>query len=214
MVVAIILDVLLFKLAFHTYEVLKNKQQIIKRNKAKDAKNNSDSDEVSDANTELDLISNNSDESTMTLGGPAPIREKKIERYDENLDVKLNTYLMKWIVVICFFNVQFVFNFLSIALPAMPALKLILGFWIMLPQMRGEFYFFNMIESYIIIAERYLLEKRSQLCSAMVLFFIKLQKGSLKVMVSYISEECVVQSQEACQQSNDILKREVEMRIE
>lgn len=35
MVVNIILDLLLFKLAFHTYEVLKNKHQIIKRNENK-----------------------------------------------------------------------------------------------------------------------------------------------------------------------------------
>ena len=56
------------------------------------------SDEV-----DLDLLSNASDESTMTLGGPPQIREKKIERYDESLDKKLNRYLMKWIVVIIFY---------------------------------------------------------------------------------------------------------------
>ena len=80
----------------------------------------------------------------------------------------------------------------------MPLVKLIMGFWIMLPQFKGEFYFFHMIESYIIIAERYLLQKRSELCSMLVTFFISLQRGALKVMVSYISEECVVVSQESC----------------
>lgn len=145
MVATVILDVLLFKLAFHTYEILKNKQQIIRRNTKREHNNDQSSDPPSDTNIDLDLISNNSDESTMTMGGPAPIREKKIQRIDENLDVKLNNYLMKWIVVMIFFQVQFVFRFLGYILPAMPLLKLGLGFWIMLPQMKGEFYFFHMI---------------------------------------------------------------------
>jgi hypothetical protein len=98
MVIQLILDVMLFKLAFHTYEALRNKHQIIKRKQKKE-----EQEEVDwDANTELDLISNLSDESTMTMGGPANIREKKIDRFDESLDVKLNRYLMKWIVVIIF----------------------------------------------------------------------------------------------------------------
>ena len=82
---------------------------------------------------ELDLISNMSDESTMTMGGPASIREKKIERVDESLDVKLNRYLMKWMVVIIFYQVSFVFSIIGWALPAIPALKIAIGFWIMLP---------------------------------------------------------------------------------
>jgi len=46
---------------------------------------------------DLDLISNMSDQSTITMGGPdGPQKEKKIERYNESLDVKLNIYLMKW----------------------------------------------------------------------------------------------------------------------
>ena len=82
---------LLFKLAFHTYETLANKNKLSQRKQKKE-----DSCSNADANTELDLISNMSDESTMTMGGPASIREKKIERFDESLDIKLNRYLMKW----------------------------------------------------------------------------------------------------------------------
>jgi hypothetical protein len=52
---------------------------------------------ISDTATELDIASNLSDESSITIGGPpGPIKEKKIERLDESLDVKLNSYLMKW----------------------------------------------------------------------------------------------------------------------
>ena len=43
------------------------------------------------------MASNDSDESTVTIGGPSgPQKEKKIERYNESLDVKLNQALMKW----------------------------------------------------------------------------------------------------------------------
>jgi len=104
---------------------------------------------TNDNNTDFDLISNMSDESTMTMGGSASVREKKIENYDEKLDVKLNRYLMKWIVVIIFYQFQFIFNFASWALPAIPALKIVLGFWIMLPQFKGEFYLYHLIEEYM-----------------------------------------------------------------
>lgn len=212
MAINLILDVLLFKLAFHTYEVLKNKHQIIKRNEIKKKLEEEDSP-PSDANTELDLISQNSDESTMTLGGPAPIREKKIERLDENLDVKLNNYMMKWIIIIIFYQLQFVFRFLAIALPAIPLLKLCLGAWIMLPQFKGEFYFFHLLEGYIITGERYVLAKRSVVASATVTFFIGLARGAMKVFGSYISEECVVKSQDSLMSCVEILKKEVEARI-
>ena len=81
---------LLFKLAFHTYETLSNKSKITRRNTIKAEKGVSET-------TELEISSNLSDESNITIGGPpGPIKEKKIERLDESLDVKLNSYLMKW----------------------------------------------------------------------------------------------------------------------
>ena len=87
-------DIFLFKLAFHTYETLSNKNKISKRNVKKEEL---DKKGISDTTTELEISSNLSDESTITIGGPpGPIKEKKIERLDESLDVKLNSYLMKW----------------------------------------------------------------------------------------------------------------------
>ena len=81
---------MLFKLAFHTYETLSNKSKITRRNTIKAEKGVSET-------TELEISSNLSDESNITIGGPpGPIKEKKIERLDESLDVKLNSYLMKW----------------------------------------------------------------------------------------------------------------------
>ena len=45
---------------------------------------------VSDT-TELEISSNLSDESTITIGGPpGPIKEKKIEKLDESLEAALS----------------------------------------------------------------------------------------------------------------------------
>ena len=131
---------MLFKLAFHTYETLRNKNQIVKRKQKQEFEEKTYD---SDATTELDLISNMSDESTMTLGGPASVREKKIERFDESLDVKLNRYLMKWIVIIIYFHLKWILDILAIALPAIPLVKITIGCWIMLPQCKGEFYLYH-----------------------------------------------------------------------
>ena len=84
---------LLFKLAFHTYEALSNKTKLKDRMKKWD----DPSADPQDTTTELDLASNDSDESTVTTSGPSgPQKEKKIEKYNESLDVKLNQALMKW----------------------------------------------------------------------------------------------------------------------
>lgn len=205
MVIDVLLDIILFKLAFHTYEQLKNKHQIIKRNQKKE-------ENESDANTELDLISNLSDESTMTLGGPASVREKKIERFDETLDVKLNRYLMKWIIIIIFFQFQWVFKIVAVALPAIPLLKIAIGCWIMLPQCRGEFFLYHAIEEYMRFVEVIILEKRSQFFSALVTFFVKLYSGSLKFCITYISEDCILNTEDTCAKSLKLLHDEIECR--
>jgi hypothetical protein len=82
---------LLFKLAFHTYETLTNKIKISTRNSKK-----TESGTI-DTTAELEISSNMSDESNITIGGPpGPMKEKKIDRLDESLDIKLNSYLKKW----------------------------------------------------------------------------------------------------------------------
>jgi hypothetical protein len=67
------------------------------------------------------------------MGGPPAIREKKIDRYHETLNIKLNCYLMKWIVITILYQLEWVFKFLSIFLPAIPAIKLLMTVWIALP---------------------------------------------------------------------------------
>lgn len=91
------LDAMLFKLAFHTYEALSNKEKMRKIKKR--------GADISDNTTDIDLVSNWSGESTMTMGGPpGPQKDKKMEALDESLDVKLNKFLMKWIVIIIFYQ--------------------------------------------------------------------------------------------------------------
>ena len=82
----------------------------------------------------------------MTLDGPPQIREKKIDRYDESLDKKLERYLRKWIVVIIFFQIQPIFALFEWFIPAIKAVKLSIAFWIMMPQFRGEFHLYHLLE--------------------------------------------------------------------
>lgn len=106
-------DLMMFKLAFHTYEALSNKLKVEKRkeNLAKEmAKNstakkkstastrgNSSSKRTEDSNDNWDLISNMSGESHYTVAGNNnPGLERKLQMYSESLDVKLNVYLKKW----------------------------------------------------------------------------------------------------------------------
>ena len=97
MIIQIILDVMLFKLAFHTYEALSNKEKMRKIKKR--------GADICDNTTDIDLVSNLSGESTMTMGGPpGPQKDKKIDAVDESLDVKLNKFLMKWIVIMIFYE--------------------------------------------------------------------------------------------------------------
>ena len=61
----------MFKLAFHTYEALSNKYKLTENNTTK--KKNEDVDD------DIDLVSNLSDESTITVSGPAgPIKDRKM----------------------------------------------------------------------------------------------------------------------------------------
>jgi hypothetical protein len=175
-------------LAFHTYEALSNKSKIQERSKKKEAGKAYDQDD------DLDLVSNMSDESTMTMGGPPEIRDRKIERFEEKLEVELNRYLHKWIIVILYYQVAWVFRILGWFLPAIPALRICLGFWIMLPQFRGEFFLWHALESYIKKCEQTLMGYRCVLSSYTVRFFTLVHQGALQFCVPYISEECVVKT--------------------
>jgi hypothetical protein len=84
-------------LAFHTYEALSNKYKLRENNSPK--KKNEELDD------DIDLVSNISDESTITVSGPAgPIKDRKMQMYQEKLDIKLNSYLKKWLVIAIFYE--------------------------------------------------------------------------------------------------------------
>jgi hypothetical protein len=141
----------------------------------------------------LDLLSNASDESTMTLGGPPTIREKKIDRYDESLDRKLQRYLQKWIIVTIFYQVQWIFAFFEWLIPATKAFKLFLAFWVMMPQCKGEFYLYHLLEDQIIMAEKKILEYRSVFTSSLTVFFGSMFTGCLKLCIAYVTQNCIGQ---------------------
>jgi len=84
----------------------------------------------------------------------------------------------------------------------------------MLPQFKGEFYLYHLLEEYILKIERVLLGVRCSFCSHLVRFFTLLQLGSMKFAVTYISEECVVKTQADAETTLLVLKEEVQCRCE
>ena len=98
------------------------------------------------------------------------------------------------IVIVIFYQTTYIWDVLGYALPAMPAVKLGLGCWIMLPQLKGEFFLYHLMLDYILQAERKLLDYRCQACSGLVGFLMALALGSLKFAAPYISEECIVKT--------------------
>ena len=78
---------MLFKLAFHTYEAINYKGRIKKR-----------ISEGIESEQDFELMSNRSDETVMTTTtttGP-DASQKKFQKIEENLNIKLNNYIMKW----------------------------------------------------------------------------------------------------------------------
>ena len=76
-------DLMLFKLAFHTYEAINYKCRLVKRRT-----------DGSEADNNFETMSNRSDETVMTTTGPDS--EAKFMKIEENLNIKLNNFIMKW----------------------------------------------------------------------------------------------------------------------
>jgi hypothetical protein len=53
--------------------------------------------------------------------------------YQEKLDIKLNSYLKKWLVIAIFYELQWIFSILAWVLPVIPLIKIGIGAWILLP---------------------------------------------------------------------------------
>lgn len=93
-------------------------------------------------------MSNRSDETVMTTTtttGP-DASQKKFQKIEENLNIKLNNYIMKWIIIVIYYKVTWIFSILGIILPMMKLAKLAIGMWILLPQLKGEFFLYHFIE--------------------------------------------------------------------
>lgn len=99
------------------------------------------------------------------------------------------------------------------ALPAIPLLRISFAIWIMLPQFKGEFYLWHLLEEYIKKVEHKLLKVRCEISSAVVRFFTVLSTGALKICITYISDECIVKTQEAANENLKFIKEEVQFRI-
>ena len=54
------------------------------------------------------------------------------------------------IIIIIFYKIKWIFGVLGWILPAMTLLKLLISVWVMLPQFKGEFFVYHMLEAYIL----------------------------------------------------------------
>jgi len=104
------------------------------------------------------------------------------------------------------------FRIMGWFLPAIPALRILLGFWIMLPQFNGEFYLWHMLDDQVKKVEYVLMGYRCSMTSNVVRFFSICASGSLKVMHTYVSEECIVKTKASNEENLEILKEEMEVR--
>lgn len=111
-----------------------------------------------------------------------------------------------------YYQVTWIFRIMGWFLPAIPALRILLGFWIMLPQFKGEFYLWHMLDDQVKKVEYVLMGYRCSITSFIVRFFGICASGSLKIMHTYVSEECIVKTEESNQQNLEILKEEMEVR--
>lgn len=207
--IQLIFDIMVFKLAFHTYEALDNKIKVLDKRRKDNYESYGEVDYGKPQNNpyaggsldtnenlddDLDLISNMSDESTMTMSGPVHVRERKLEKINESLDIKLNTFLMKWIIIIIFYQTSFIWTFLGFFLPAMPAIQLAICGWITLPQLKGEFFCYHMIIGWILYGEKRLIQLRIDAASKIVHYTNTLALETLKLFINYISEEKITET--------------------
>jgi hypothetical protein len=168
------MDLMLFKLAFHTYEAINYKNRLVKRRI-----------EGPGTETNFETMSNRSDETVMTTTGPDS--EAKFIKIEENLNIKLNNYIMKWIIIVIYYKVTWIFSILGVILPMMKLAKLVIAMWIMLPQLKGEFFLYHFLEGYILHFEKYLLRFRMTCGSAMTLWCAKLFSWMLDSFLTGIS---------------------------
>lgn len=171
-----------------------------------------------------------SDESTQTTGGPpGPAKARKIQLRSESNDVRLNDYLKKWyvkvyhnlqvntlfffrMVIIIFYQCDYLFRIGKMFLPAIPLVKLGIGMWILLPQCKGEFFVYHMIAEYLLQFERVISELRCRIASVLVKTTQQLALYVLNSNITFISAECIVMSQECQRNAAKLLREEVEVR--
>jgi hypothetical protein len=95
------------------------------------------------------------------------------------------------IVIVIYLQLVSVWSLLGLVFPAIPLLKFTLACSVLLPQFRGEFYLYNLMYSYILKAERWLLLKRCLFSSYLVDLAVSCHISVLRVLIPYISEESI-----------------------
>jgi len=122
------------------------------------------------------------------------------------MDIKLNNYLKKWIVITIFYQADWIFNILGYVLPAMPLVKLLLGLWILAPQFKGEFFIYHFLIEYLLQFEHYILNIRCQFSSNIVYYSQLVSFFVLRKTITFLSEECIVKTQDFLKSAQNLLE--------
>ena len=81
--------------------------------------------------------------------------------------------------------------------------------WVMLPQLKGEFFLYHFLESYMLHFENYLLKIRMQISSMVTSGGFKVSHYILTSCLANISGECILQVQEMAEKACDLIEKEI-----
>ena len=90
-------------------------------------------------------------------------------------------------VITIFYQCDYLFRFFKLFLPAIPLIKLSIGMWVLLPQAKGEFFVYHLIEEYLLQFERVISEFRCKIASFLVNITQKLALYTLNSNITFIS---------------------------
>lgn len=88
-------------------------------------------------------------------------------------------------------------------LPMMKLAKLGISMWILLPQTKGEFFIYHLVESYILHFEKYLLQIRMKISSSVTLYSAKAFSYIMSSCLTSISQDAI---DEVLNITEDLLK--------
>ena len=103
-----------------------------------------------------------------------------------------------------YYKVMWIFGVLGVFLPMMKLAKLGISMWILLPQLKGEFFIYHIIETYILHFEKYLLQVRMKVGSTVTIYSAKAFAYIVSSCLTSISQDSI---EEMLNITEDLIKQ-------